>query len=105
MSSSLSPEAAAKVRLHYDITYEFLAERNVLEAEEVDETFGHKDLREATERLSPSERRALYQRIRSQMQVLDKLMEGEPKQFDEPYVEHEDLVSGVRIPGYYETVN
>jgi len=95
---SPTPEEVAKLRVQHQTIVEFLYEANVL-AEPRATRHG---VREKVRRLSQMERDALHTRLKRNMDRLDELMATDTKTFENPYVEHADLVSGVRIPNFRE---
>lgn len=98
-SRSIDPKDVRRLRVINRTKHEFLIEHNVIEE-------GYHPSREEIKRLYGklvySERQALESRINERLERLDDLMDGEIKRFDEPAVEHGDLVSGVRIPDFHD---
>lgn len=98
-STSIDPRDVGRLRVSYRTKREFFVERNLIGP---DEYPSRTELRELRERLVHGERQALQKRLKRRLTRLAELMEGDRKRFDEPAVEHSDLISGVRIPNYYD---
>lgn len=94
-----NPESETKLRIILETEYNFLVERNVID-DGVE--MSRAELHDKVCQLELVERHALQSRIRRHVQEAVDIMQNEQKEFDEPYVEHKDLVDGVRIPGYNE---
>lgn len=98
-SRSIPPEDLRRLRVTDRTKHEFLVEHNVIAD---DYHPSREEIRQLVGRLVYSERQALESRIEQRLQRLEELMDGEVKRFDEPAVEHGDLVSGVRIPEFHD---
>lgn len=92
--SVIDPRDVGKLRVSYRTKREFLIERNVIQSHEYP---SREQVRECIGRLVHSERNVLQRRLATRLERLDELMNGERKTFDEPAVEHSDLIAGVRL--------
>lgn len=96
---SLPAEDALKIRLQHRVRRDFLLRMNKLQPE--DAPFSRSEVREEVLDLNRYARSALIQEQQRRFQKLELLLEGDRQTFDEPKVEHEDLVDGVRVCGFY----
>ena len=98
-SQSIDPRDVGRLRVSYRTKREFFVDHNLIAEGEYP---SRGEMRRLHERLAHTERQALQARLNEQLTRFAELSEGERKTFDDPAVEHSDLVSGVRIPEFHD---
>ena len=98
-SRSIDPRDVGRLRVSYRTKREFFVDHNLIAEGEYP---SRGEMRRLHERLAHNERQALQARLNERLTRLGELMDGERKTFDEPEVEHSDLVAGVRIPNFHD---
>lgn len=91
-SKRLTAEQEVKLRATYSIKFDTLVEFGVLDA---DSTPTRRALNEYVHSLGRQEQKILERRLNDAMDRVDDILEGDQQSFDEPHIEHEDLVDGV----------
>lgn len=93
-TNSIDPRDVGRLRVSYRTKREFFVDHNLIAA---DEYPSRAEMRKLHDRLAHTERQALQARLNNRLTRLAELTEGERKTFEEPAVEHSDLVAGVRL--------
>jgi len=87
----------AKLQLKFDTRYEFCLERGYIDP---DEAITQADLRDILTSIPRHERMLFESRMARKMEAFDDIVSGERKTFDEPHIEHDDLIDDVWIPSF-----
>lgn len=96
----LTAEQEIRLQVKYDTEYEFLHEHGYITDGDVEEV-SQDDVRELVAQLPDDDRERLDEQLAEKQRRLGEIMDGKPKTFPGPFVQHSDLVKGVRIPGFY----
>lgn len=99
MTQELTPEQQLRLKVKFDTEYEFLLENGYIEP---DESVSQSDIEDIARNLSDAEQDRLEARLDERQKRLEEIMGRDLKVYPGPHVRYEDIVSGVRLPGFYD---